>query len=73
MSGDAQLRIAVIAGEESGDLLGADLVRALAISLGAEPRLIGVGGQHLAGLGLRTLFDPEEIALMGFSAVVARL
>ncbi|MEP4256095.1 MAG: lipid-A-disaccharide synthase [Nitratireductor sp.] len=73
MSAGAPLRVAVIAGEESGDLLGADLVRALAISLGEEPELFGVGGQHLAGLGLRTLFDPEEIALMGFSAVVARL
>ncbi|MVA97883.1 lipid-A-disaccharide synthase [Nitratireductor sp. CAU 1489] len=73
MNTNPPVRIAVVAGEESGDLLGADLVRALASSLGKEPQLVGVGGQHLAGLGLRTLFDPDEIALMGFTAVVARL
>ncbi|WP_127598516.1 lipid-A-disaccharide synthase [Nitratireductor alexandrii] len=73
MSAAAPLRIAVIAGEESGDLLGADLVRTLADAFGHAPQLVGVGGQHLAGLGLRSLFDPEEIALMGFTAVVARL
>ena len=67
------LRIAVIAGEESGDLLGADLVRALRARSGRDIELIGVGGQHLAELGLRSIFDPSEIALMGISAVLRDL
>jgi lipid-A-disaccharide synthase len=67
------LRIAVIAGEESGDLLGADLVGALQRLSGRPVELIGVGGRHLASAGLKSLFDPAEIALMGFSAVIGSL
>ena len=63
------LRIAIVAGEESGDLLGADLVRALRPMSGRPIEIIGVGGHHLQGEGLKTLFDPAEIALMGFSAI----
>ena len=48
MSGAAKpLRLAVVAGEESGDLLGADLVQALRAMGGAPVELVGVGGRHL--------------------------
>ncbi len=67
------LRVAIVAGEESGDLLGADLVAALQRRTGRRLELAGVGGRHLAAQGLRSLFDGSEIALMGFSAVVTRL
>ena len=68
-----RLRLAIVAGEELGDLLGADLVRALR-SIGPNTvELAGVGGHHLQGEGLDSLFDPAEIALMGFSAVVRDL
>lgn len=67
------LRLAIIAGEESGDLLGADLVRALKKSGGRPVELIGVGGHHLQAEGLKSLFDPAEIALMGFTAVIGKL
>ena len=67
------LKIAVIAGEESGDLLGADLVRALQASNGRDVQLIGAGGRHLQALGLVPLFDASEIALMGLTAVVRDL
>lgn len=66
------LTIGIVAGEESGDLLGADAVRAL-IGRGYSVRLVGVGGRHLQALGLKTLFDPAEIALMGITEVVTRL
>lgn len=66
------IRLAIVAGEESGDLLGADLVNALR-SRGVRVDLTGVGGPHLQALGLNSLFDPGEIALMGFVAVIARL
>ncbi|MCB1419577.1 MAG: lipid-A-disaccharide synthase, partial [Notoacmeibacter sp.] len=65
----APLKIAVVTGEESGDLLAADLVAALARKSGRPIELMGVGGGHLAALGLTTLFDPSSIALMGISAV----
>jgi lipid-A-disaccharide synthase len=66
-----ELRIAVIAGEESGDQLAADAVAAL--QRHADVELTGVGGHHLQALGLKSLFDPAEIALVGISAVVRDL
>lgn len=69
----APIRLGVVAGEESGDLLAADLVDALRRLTGREVELTGVGGAHLAARGLKSLFDPGEIALMGFTAVIARL
>ncbi|MEZ5811461.1 MAG: lipid-A-disaccharide synthase [Rhizobiaceae bacterium] len=71
MSGNGRpLKLAVIAGEESGDLLGADLVGAIKARLESDLDLIGVGGDHLQAEGLRSLFDPGIIAIMGVSAVV---
>ena len=49
------LRIAIVAGEESGDLLGADLVRALQRATGRDVELVGIGGRHLQALGLKPL------------------
>ncbi|GAB1582069.1 lipid-A-disaccharide synthase [Phyllobacterium phragmitis] len=67
------LKIAIIAGEESGDLLGADLIDALRGQTDRLVNLVGVGGTHLQERGLKTLFDPGEIALMGLSAVLQNL
>lgn len=67
------LKIAIIAGEESGNLLGADLVRALRSATGRDVELIGIGGAELQSLGLKTLFDPGDIALMGVTSIVADL
>ena len=69
----APLTVAIVAGEESGDLLGADLVQALRRQSGREVRLVGVGGRHLQELGLSPLFDAGDIALMGISAVLRDL
>ncbi|WP_028034973.1 lipid-A-disaccharide synthase [Chelativorans sp. J32] len=67
------LRIAVIAGEESGDLLGADLVEAIKRQSGRKVELLGVGGRNLKALGLRSLFTADDIAIMGISAVLRDL
>jgi lipid-A-disaccharide synthase len=69
MSTEPPLKIGIVAGEESGDLLGADIVAALKTATGREVSLIGVGGRHLQAHGLRSLFPAGDIALMGFSAV----
>ncbi|MGB3538005.1 MAG: lipid-A-disaccharide synthase [Mesorhizobium sp.] len=73
MTGEGVLTIGVVAGEESGDLLGADLVRALRQATGRDIRLVGIGGRHLQALGLKSLFDAGDIALMGVTAVVRDL
>lgn len=66
-------KIAIIAGEESGDLLGADLIVALKRKITGSVRLVGVGGSHLAHEGLHSFFDPDDIALMGLGAVLKKL
>ncbi|MGO4623719.1 lipid-A-disaccharide synthase [Ensifer sp. 2YAB10] len=66
-------KLAVIAGEVSGDLLGADLVRALRAQSGSTIELVGVGGEALEAEGLRSLFDYSELSIMGFTQVLARL
>ncbi|MEP6567032.1 MAG: lipid-A-disaccharide synthase [Mesorhizobium sp.] len=73
MAGERALKIAIVAGEESGDLLGADIVEALKRMTGREVRLVGIGGRHLQALGLAPLFDAGEIALMGLSAILRDL
>lgn len=70
---DGPLKIAIIAGEESGDLLGADLISALARRIGRNIKLVGVGGSHLEALGLKSQFDVDDIALMGLGGVLKKL
>lgn len=67
------LKIAVVAGEESGDLLGANLIESLKAIAGRDIEIVGVGGRHLQALGLRSLFNASDIALMGLSAIVRDL
>ncbi len=74
MHDSRSLTIWIVSGEESGDQLGAKLMRSLKERLGAERlRFGGVGGHAMAKEGLNSLFPLEEIAVMGFSAVIARL
>lgn len=65
--------IGVIAGEQSGQVLAADLIDALERRIDGPVRLTGLGGARLADKGLESLFDPEEIALIGIGAVIMRL
>jgi len=67
------LKIGIVAGEVSGDLLGANLVAALKLAHGGPVDLVGVGGDGLAGEGLNSLFDYSELSIMGFTQVIARL
>jgi len=73
MATDKPLKIAIVAGEESGDLLGADIVQGLRRATGRDIQLVGIGGRHLQAHGLNSLFDGSEIALMGFSAILRDL
>jgi lipid-A-disaccharide synthase len=62
----------LIAGEESGDLLGAGLMRELARRLG-RVTFRGVGGARMAAEGLTSIFPIEMIQLHGLSEVLLRL
>jgi lipid-A-disaccharide synthase len=68
-----RLKIAVIAGEVSGDLLGADLIMALKQQYAGEIGLVGVGGPALEDQGLSSLFDFSELSVMGLTQVLAKL
>ena len=66
-------KIFLIATEESGDRLGASLMKVLRQRLGGAVRFEGVGGQAMAREGLTSLFPIEELSIIGLAAVVAQL
>ena len=66
-------KVFLIATEESGDRLGANLMKVLRQRLGGAVRFEGVGGQSMAHEGLASLFPIEELSIMGFSAVLRQL
>lgn len=65
------LRLFVLAGEPSGDRIGADLVRRLGLRTPVE--VTGVGGEALSAVGVRSLFDMNELSIMGWADVLPRL
>jgi lipid-A-disaccharide synthase len=65
------LHLFILAGEPSGDRLGADLVARLRQR--SELALSGVGGDELDAAGLRSLFPMRELAVMGWADVLPRL
>jgi lipid-A-disaccharide synthase len=72
-NGDVARKIFLIATEESGDRLGAQLMKVLRQRLGGAVRFEGVGGQAMAREGLTSLFPIEELSIIGFTAVVSQL
>jgi lipid-A-disaccharide synthase len=65
--------IFLIATEESGDRLGASLMKVLRQRLGGAVRFEGVGGQSMAREGLTSQFPIQELSIMGLAAVVKQL
>ena len=66
------LRIALVAGEASGDQLGAGLIAELRLRFpGAE--FAGIGGPGMRAAGLDAWHDSQELAVMGLAEVLAHL
>ncbi len=63
----------LVAGEESGDRLGAPLMQALKQRSGGRVRFSGVGGTHMVAQGLTSPFPLGDLAIMGFASIPARL
>lgn len=66
-----RLRVGIVAGEPSGDVLGAGLLRALAARY---PRIDidGIGGEQMMGAGCQSLCPMERLSVMGLIEVLGR-
>ncbi len=69
---DAPHRVLLVAGEASGDLHGADLLRALRQRC-PDIEVFGLGGEHLRAAGMHTVADAREVATVGVVEGMGRL
>ena len=66
------LKIALVAGEQSGDLLGASLIKSLK-EIFPSAIFIGVGGEKMKKQGMNSLFNMERISVMGIIEPLLRI
>lgn len=65
-----KLKIYLIAGEPSGDALGARLMRTMQKKTAGEIEFYGIGGENMETEGVKSLFDISELAVMGLAEVI---
>ena len=63
----------MIAGEPSGDVLGGRLMAALKAASGEPLNFSGIGGDRMIAEGLDSLFDMQELSVMGYLEVVPKI
>ncbi len=68
-----QLTLFVVAGEHSGDALGAKLMERLNASARGRIRYLGVGGEGMQAQGLLSQFPLADVAVMGLTAIIPKL
>jgi lipid-A-disaccharide synthase len=71
-SGEAPL-LFVIAGEPSGDAIGARLMAALKTRSKGRVRFAGIGGERMAQEGLASLFPMSDISLFGAAEIIPKV
>lgn len=65
------VRLFVLAGEASGDVIGADLITTLRAKINLS--LTGVGGEQMQAVGLKSMFPITDLSVMGYVDVILRL
>jgi lipid-A-disaccharide synthase len=65
--------IFLVAGEQSGDLLGGRLMAALRAQTADHVRFAGVGGERMTRQGLDSLFPMAELSIMGIAEVIPKI
>ncbi|MBQ8557422.1 MAG: lipid-A-disaccharide synthase [Alphaproteobacteria bacterium] len=73
VSVEKKLKVYLITGEPSGDLLGSRVMRALKKQTGGCIQFNGVGGETMIQEGLKSLFDISDLAVMGLVEVIPSL
>jgi len=72
MGSKRPIRIAIVAGEPSGDSLGAGLIRAIH-DVFPNAEFVGVGGAKMREAGCDILYQMERIGVMGLDALIGKL
>lgn len=68
MTGKPRIRIGIVAGEVSGDQLGAGLIRALRARIPGVS-FEGIGGPLMKAQGCRSLYPMEQLSIIGFESI----
>lgn len=67
------MKVGMLAGEASGDLLGANLIKAIRLKVSSDLSVSGMGGPAMIEAGCASLYQMERLSIMGFYEPLKRM